>query len=411
MIEFKSTPQAVGGVRWSTAAAGIKNSAPASSSPDVALMEIAAGSNVAGVFTLNAFAAAPVIVAKRHLALLQKKASSGPIFCLINSGNANAGTGAAGLVAADTSCQSVSEQFAGEQHSVLPFSTGVIGESLAVQKITNVMPALADSLSEAAWDEAARAIMTTDTVPKIGSCELEIDGQSVVLTGIAKGAGMIKPNMATMLAFVATDALIAQDALTDLLQGAVNQSFNRITVDGDTSTNDACVLAATGCSGVPINRGTGAWAKMQQAIDGLLIQLATAIIRDAEGATKFITIDVCGGASVDECLQVGYAIAESPLVKTAFFASDANWGRILAAIGRSGLSQLNIDAVEISLNGYCLCRNGGRVSDYDEQKASEIMAQSEIVLTIKLQRGSFSERLWTSDLSHDYVRINAEYRT
>jgi len=274
-----------------------------------------------------------------------------------------------------------------------------------------VMPALADSLSEAAWDEAARAIMTTDTVPKIGSCELEIDGQSVVLTGIAKGAGMIKPNMATMLAFVATDALIAQDALTDLLQGAVNQSFNRITVDGDTSTNDACILAATGCSGVPINRGTGAWAKMQQAIDGLLIQLATAIIRDAEGATKFITIDVCGGASVDECLQVGYAIAESPLVKTAFFASDANWGRILAAIGRSGLSQLNIDAVEISLNGYCLCRNGGRVSDYDEQKASEIMAQSEIVLTIKLQRGSFSERLWTSDLSHDYVRINAEYRT
>ena len=295
--------------------------------------------------------------------------------------------------------------------SVLPFSTGVIGQLLPADKISNIAHSLADDLSADNWAPAARAIMTTDTVPKCFSRSVELAGKSVVISGICKGAGMIKPNMATMLAYVATDAQIASDDLESLLAGAVNLSFNRITVDGDTLTNDACLIAATGCAEVQVAPGLPGWDEFASALNALFIDMATAIIRDAEGASKFITISVRGGASAQECLDVGYTVAESPLVKTAFFASDANWGRILAAIGRSGVQNLDVEAVEIYLGEVLICHDGGTATDYQEDRAMEVMRQPEIEVTIDLHRGASTEIIWTSDLSHDYVRINAEYRT
>ncbi|NNL56789.1 MAG: bifunctional glutamate N-acetyltransferase/amino-acid acetyltransferase ArgJ, partial [Pseudomonadales bacterium] len=383
-MHSKSNKPIVKGVRWASTAAGIKAAGNGAAPLDLALMEVAAGSTLAAVFTRNAFAAAPVQVALQNLAKLRAAAHQQAIYCLVNAGNANAGTGSAGIDAARSSCEQAATQLAVPASAVLPFSTGVIGEPLPLAKIEAALPGLVGSLSASGWDDAARAIMTTDTVPKCRSYELDIDGVRIGLSGIAKGAGMIKPNMATMLAFVATDAAIDQADLDALLQQAVNCSFNRITVDGDTSTNDACVLAASGAAGLQLQPQTPAWQALQQAVRTLLTELATDIIRDAEGASKFITIDVCGGASSDECLQVGYAVAESPLVKTAFFASDANWGRILAAIGRAGVEQLDIAQVEIMLADYCICSGGGRVAGYDEGRAAEIMAQPEITLTINL---------------------------
>ncbi|MBT8138351.1 MAG: bifunctional glutamate N-acetyltransferase/amino-acid acetyltransferase ArgJ [Gammaproteobacteria bacterium] len=400
----------VAGVRWSALAAGIKNAAAGEPPPDLALMEIAAGASVAAVFTRNAFAAAPVSVARQHLQTWQDEAAQTPVYCLVNAGNANAGTGRAGIVVAEQCCDKLLQALP-TTAAALPFSTGVIGEPLPLDKIETALPALVAGLDPARWQDAASAIMTTDTIAKHASIRVSLSAGNVVISGIAKGAGMIKPNMATMLAYVATDAKIAANDLQKLLNSAVNKSFNRITVDGDTSTNDACVLAASGASGVSIAPGSADWQSFQQALESLFVALATAIIRDAEGASKFIVIDVQGGRSQRECLQVAYAVAESPLVKTAFFASDANWGRILAAVGRAGVENLDINAVVLTLDDYCICRHGARPEDYDEQKASDIMARPEINIGIQLGRGDASERVWTSDLSHDYVRINAEYRT
>ena len=391
----------VAGIRWGVAAAGIKRGG----ANDLALMEIAPGSHCAAVYTRNAFCAAPVTVARRH-------GAAGDVrYLLINSGNANAGTGEEGMRAALASCAYVAEQCGCEASQVLPFSTGVIGEPLPVEKIRQALPQATASL-QGDWAPAARAIMTTDTVPKGVSKQITIQGQTVTLTGIAKGSGMIHPNMATMLAYVATDVAIAPTLLQAALEQAVAGSFNAITVDGDTSTNDACVLVASGQAGVVLQSVEDeGYDLFQAALNELCQTLAQAIIRDGEGATKFITIEVCGGRSPAECRRVAETVALSPLVKTAFFASDPNWGRILAAVGRAGVEALDIEAITIHLDEVCIVRGGGRADDYTEEAGQRVMARDEIVVKIDLQRGESDERMWTCDFSYDYVKINAEYRT
>lgn len=409
----------VAGVQWGVSYAGIKASAVdadntlQSETPknDLALMALSAGTVLSGVFTRNAFSAAPVKIARQRMLAIANSTHQNPIYLLINSGNANAGTGAAGYAAAEESCQSLAAVAACDAAQVLPFSTGVIGQLLPVKCINIAAPAVWSQLSEDGWSQAASAIMTTDTVPKGFSRTLIIDDITITLSGICKGAGMIRPDMATMLAYVATDAAIAQADLDHLLQNAVQCSFNRITVDGDTSTNDACMLAATAVSSVTLSPAHKDWPIFQSALNDLFIDLSTSIIRDAEGATKFITINVNQGRDVEECLQVAYTVAESPLVKTAFFASDANWGRILAAVGRSGLVDLDVELVEIYLDDHLICDQGGTAKSYSEEAAMAIMAQTDITITINLQRGDIHQRVWTSDLSLDYVRINADYRT
>jgi glutamate N-acetyltransferase/amino-acid N-acetyltransferase len=409
----------VAGVQWGVSYAGIKASAVdadntlQSETPknDLALMALSAGTVLSGVFTRNAFSAAPVKIARQRMLAIANSTHQNPIYLLINSGNANAGTGAAGYAAAEESCQSLAAVAACDAAQVLPFSTGVIGQLLPVKCINIAAPAVWNQLSEDGWSQAASAIMTTDTVPKGFSRTLIIDDITITLSGICKGAGMIRPDMATMLAYVATDAAIAQADLDHLLQNAVQCSFNRITVDGDTSTNDACMLAATAVSSVTLSPAHKDWPIFQSALNDLFIDLSTSIIRDAEGATKFITINVNQGRDVEECLQVAYTVAESPLVKTAFFASDANWGRILAAVGRSGLVDLDVELVEIYLDDHLICDQGGTAKSYSEEAAMAIMAQTDITITINLQRGDIHQRVWTSDLSLDYVRINADYRT
>ncbi len=405
-IDIIPEPLPVAGIQWASAAAGIKPAAPPIA--DVALLHAVAGSALAAVFTRNAFCAAPVQVARSAAAAA---VAGQPWLCLVNSGNANAGTGEQGLRDAGQCCEAAASEFAVDPSQVLPFSTGVIGEPLPAAKICSVLPELQAGLSATGWQAAAEAIMTTDTVPKHASVQLDIDGRRVTLTGIAKGAGMIRPDMATMLAYLATDAAIGAEALNAALHRAVARSFNRITVDGDTSTNDACVLLATGASGVTLDPAAPGWQAFEAGLDALMQHLAQAIIRDAEGASKFITIEVCGGASDEECAQVAFTIAHSPLVKTAFFASDANWGRILAAVGRSGLAGLDVDAIKIWLGELLICERGGRAADYDEAAAMAVMAAGDIVVRVDLNRGGCSERVWTSDLSHDYVSINADYRT
>ena len=402
-------PQAlpVAGIEWAAVAAGIKKAEPPVA--DLALLRADPGSELAAVFTRNAFCAAPVQLARDALAAETDDAA--PWFCLVNSGNANAGTGEAGLQDARKSCEAVASQFRVPVQRVLPFSTGVIGEPLAVQNICAALPELQAKLDDNGWQAAAEAIMTTDTVAKHASVRVAIDGQPVTISGIAKGAGMIRPNMATMLAYLATDAAIGRAQLNAALRRAVEQSFNRITVDGDTSTNDACVLLATGRSGVSLDPAKPGWSVFSDALDALMRHLAQAIIRDAEGASKFITIEVSGGADDTECAQVAFTIAHSPLVKTAFFASDANWGRILAAIGRSGLRELDVNTIKIWLGDVLICECGGRADAYDESIAMSVMAAGDITVRVELGRGSASQRVWTSDLSHDYVSINADYRT
>ncbi|RMG59126.1 MAG: bifunctional glutamate N-acetyltransferase/amino-acid acetyltransferase ArgJ [Gammaproteobacteria bacterium] len=399
-LEAPKTLLPVAGVRLSSTAAGIRYQGR----DDLVLMAFEAGTRMAGVFTRNAFCAAPVLVAREHLAAGQ------PRYWLINSGNANAGTGAQGLSDARRSCALVAAQAGLAAEAVLPFSTGVIGEPLAVDAIERALPALYSGLSADGWLAAARAIMTTDTVPKGASREVALSSGTVTLTGIAKGAGMIRPDMATMLAFVATDARIEQAPLQGLLQAAVDGSFNRITVDGDTSTNDACMLAATGASGIGIQDPEDE-ARFAEALNALMRELAHAIVRDGEGATKFVTIEVGEAADTPEALAVAYTVAHSPLVKTALFASDPNWGRILAAVGRSGLADLDVNAVRIWLDDVQIVRDGGRAPEYREEDGQRVMAREEILVRIELGRGMARERVWTCDLSHDYVRINAEYRT
>ncbi|MEX0963636.1 MAG: bifunctional glutamate N-acetyltransferase/amino-acid acetyltransferase ArgJ [Pseudohongiellaceae bacterium] len=373
---------------------------------DVVLVEIAAGASSAGVFTQNAFCAAPVRVAQKHLAGCASR------YFLINTGNANAGTGADGELAALNCCDALAELTHTSSNEVLPFSTGVIGEQLPYAKILNVLPALIKALSADNWDLAARGIMTTDTRPKLSSRSFDCGGSRVNISGFAKGSGMLRPNMATMLAYVFTDAAIEKPLLEKCLKDAVAGSFNRITVDGDTSTNDSCMLVATGKGAVKISDlGSEAGKDFQTALNAIFEQLATDLIRDAEGATKFITIEVTEGATEQECLAVAYAVAESPLVKTAFFASDPNWGRILAAIGRAGIKDLDIESVTLYLGDTLLVSGGAVAAGYSESAGQHEMDRDEISVKISLARGQVSEKVWTSDLSNDYVRINADYRS
>lgn len=372
---------------------------------DLALFSLAEESICSAVFTKNQFCAAPVHVAKQHLG------ESSPRYLIVNAGNANAGTGEQGVKQAIEVCQSLSEEAGCKVSSVLPFSTGVIGEHLPVNKIICKIPELISNLDANGWLTVARAIMTTDTVAKAVSRQLVIDGREVTITGIAKGAGMIRPDMATMLAFIATDVTTDQEVLDGILNVAVEKSFNRISIDGDTSTNDSCVLLATGKGQCVIRHNTPGYSLFVKAVSEVCIELAQAIIRDGEGATKFITIKINGGRDYRECLQAAYAIANSPLVKTAFFASDPNWGRILAAIGRAGIQDLEITKVGIFLDNVCIVEQGMVSPDYTESAGQKVMQQDEVTVRVELNRGKVSETVWTCDLSHEYVRINAEYRT
>lgn len=394
---------AVPGVRLGVARAGIKKA----EHDDLLIIALSENTQTAAVFTQNAFCAAPVMVAKRHLELNRGK----PRCLLINTGNANAGTGEAGLADALSCCVALGTLLEISETTVLPFSTGVIGESLPVERIDKALPSALGALQADQWEAAASAILTTDTQPKLRTRKVEIDGHHCVITGIAKGAGMICPDLATMLAFIATDAVIAAPLLDDLLRSAVNRSFNRITVDGDTSTNDAVTLSATGQSGITLERGSRATAEFAEALDAVMIDLAQDIVRDGEGATKFVEIRVVGGESEAACDQVARTIAHSPLVKTALFASDPNWGRILAAIGRAGIEGLNTAAVSIEINGVLIAEQGARAASYTEEMGQRAMAEDELQLRVTLQRGDAETRLWTTDLSYDYVKINAEYRT
>ena len=393
----------VTGIRLGTTAAGIRKK----DRRDLVVIECTAGTQVAASFTRNRFCAAPVTVAREHLA------GSTPRALLINTGFANAGTGEPGLDDARACCAALAQQLNCQAEEILPFSTGVIGERLPRERIVAGLPSCLASLNANGWVEAAHGIMTTDTLPKGSSRRVKIGAHTVTVTGIAKGAGMIRPDMATMLAFVATDAAVALAVLQTCVTVAVNQSFNRITVDGDTSTNDACVLLATGAAGNPaIERTEGKdYATFLGAVIEVFRELAQAIVRDAEGATKFITIEVSGGRSESDCLAVAYTIAHSPLVKTAFFASDPNWGRILAAIGRAPIEQLDVARVAIHLNELCVVRHGAPDAGYTEAKGLAVMRLPEIRIGVDLDAGAASARVWTSDLSHEYVRINAEYRS
>ena len=392
----------VAGFELGIASAGIKRPGR----KDVVVMRCAEGSSVAGVFTLNAFCAAPVILSKQRV--------QGTVrYLLTNTGNANAGTGAPGLAAAERTCAKLAELAGVPAESVLPFSTGVIGEPLPVEKIEGALQAALDNLSENNWAEAATGIMTTDTLPKGASRQFQHDGVTVTVTGISKGAGMIRPNMATMLGYIATDAKVAPAVLKDLMLDGANKSFNRITIDGDTSTNDCCMLIATGKANLPeITEASGPlFAALKQAVFEVCMDVAQAIVRDGEGATKFVTVQVNGGGNHQECLDVGYAVAHSPLIKTALFASDPNWGRILAAVGRAGVPELDVSLIDVYLDNVCIASQGGRSPSYTEAQGSAVMAQEEITIRIELGRGQCSETIWTTDLSHEYVKINAEYRT
>lgn len=390
----------VAGVRLASIAAGIRYQGR----NDLLLMELAAGTQTAAVFTRNAFCAAPVHVCRRHL---QQSATH---YLLINAGNANAGTGEPGMQAALASCQAVAEQAGCDASAVLPFSTGVIGELLPVEPIAQALPNLFTQLEGDSWQQAAETIMTTDTVAKGISRQLDIDGKTVTITGISKGAGMIHPNMATMLAYVATDAAIEGDVLQRMLNEVTEESFNCITVDGDTSTNDALILAATGVSGAHVT-STAEQVAFQQALQDVCLYLAQAIVRDGEGATKFIGIDVQGATSRAEARIVGNTVALSPLVKTALFASDPNWGRILAAVGRSPIDALDVGQVTIWLGDTLLIEKGEPAPSYHEELGQVEMNQAEIAIRIDLGRGDAAATTWTCDFSYDYVKINAEYRS
>jgi glutamate N-acetyltransferase/amino-acid N-acetyltransferase len=392
----------VPGFELGIASAGIKRPGR----KDVVVMRCAEGSSVAGVFTLNAFCAAPVILSKQRV--------QGTVrYLLTNTGNANAGTGEPGLVAAERTTAKLAEITGVDASAVLPFSTGVIGEPLPVEKIEGALQAALDDLSVDNWAAAATGIMTTDTLPKGASRQFQIDGVTVTVTGISKGAGMIRPNMATMLGYIATDANVSQNVLQDLIRDGANKSFNRITIDGDTSTNDCCMLIATGQANLPpVTEAKGPlFEALKKAVFEVCMDVAQAIVRDGEGATKFVTVEVNGGGTHQECLDVGYTVAHSPLIKTALFASDPNWGRILAAVGRAGVPDLDVSKVDVFLSGVCIASKGARASTYTEALGSAVMAEEEITIRIELGRGDCSETIWTTDLSHEYVKINAEYRT
>ena len=403
MTDHPTPCEPVPGVRLATAAAGIRFS----DRQDLVVMELPVGARCAAVFTRNAFCAAPVLVAKRHLARVS------PRYLLINSGNANAGTGEQGIRVAEASCAALAALSGCHSQEVLPFSTGVIGENLPLDRLEAALPAALRELSETAWPDASRAIMTTDTRPKLASRRFPVAGGTAVVSGMAKGAGMIRPDMATMLAFLATNLAVDKELLQCCLNESAKVSFNTISVDGDTSTNDACVLAATGTLGnKPLSdpRSSPSLA-FHQAVEEVCRELAEAIVRDGEGATKLVRIRVEEAGSGMEARRVADTIAHSPLVKTALFASDPNWGRILAAVGRAGVDGLAIEAVRIWLGDLCIVSRGGRDPDYSESRGQAIMGEAEISIRVALGRGKDSAEVLTCDLSYDYVRINAEYRT
>lgn len=393
----------VPGVRIGTAIAGVKQTERA----DLAIFEFAAGTSVGAVFTQSAFRAAPVEIAATRLE------SHAPRALVINSGNANASTGEAGRGDAVSICSEVSRSLNVDQNEVLPFSTGVIGERLPVERIESAIPGAAASADSDGWLDAAVAIMTTDTVAKAVSRTVELAGATVTITGIAKGSGMICPNMATMLAYICCDAAIDQRLLQQLTVDACNASFNCITVDGDTSTNDSFVVAATAQADHPriTSSSDPLYGKLADAIGQVALDLAQRIVRDGEGATKFITVDVRGGASVADCRDVAYTIAHSPLVKTALFAGDANWGRFCMAIGRAGVAGLAQERVSLWLDAVQVAEAGLVHPDYTEERGAAVMAQDEVTVRVGLGMGGASATIWTTDLSYDYVRINAEYRT
>ena len=390
----------VAGVSLGIAEAGIKRA----DRKDLLVIKLEDGATVAGVFTTNRFCAAPVIVGKEHLA-----AGKSIRALLVNTGNANAGTGEQGMAAARTTCDELAKLLGCKPDQVLPFSTGVIMEPLPVEKIVAGMPKAIANLKADNWFDASQAIMTTDIVAKALSRQVQIGGKTVTVTGMSKGSGMIHPNMATMLGYIATDAAIAQPLLQQMVSEAANHSFNCITVDGDTSTNDSLMLIATGKSGVAINEANR--AAMQAVVTEVATALAQAIVRDGEGATKFITIQIEGGKDEAECKKIGYAIAHSPLVKTAFFASDPNLGRILAAIGYAGVSDLNVETLKLYLDDVLVAENGGRAASYQETDGQRVMQQSDITIRVVLNRGKVNATLWTCDFSYDYVKINASYRS
>ncbi len=373
---------------------------------DLLVLVLDEGTKVAGVFTQNRFCAAPVVVAKQHLAQSVRA-------LMVNTGNANAGTGEAGILHAQTTCAELAKLLGLAPQQVLPFSTGVIMEPLPVDRIVQGLPAAVENCKADNWFDAAHAIMTTDIVPKAASKQVQIKGKVVTITGISKGSGMIHPNMATMLGFIATDAAISQAMLQKLVQHASDRSFNRITVDGDTSTNDAFIIMATGKAKHEeiVNPHTEEFCQLQDAVTAVAAELAQMIVRDGEGATKFITVQVEDGKSKDECAKVAYAIAHSPLVKTAFFASDPNLGRILAAIGYAGIDDLDVDGIQLYLDDVLVAEKGGRAKNYREEDGQRVMNQAEITIRVALNRGTASTTVWTCDFSYDYVKINASYRS
>lgn len=392
----------VAGLRLGHAHAGIRKA----NRKDVLVLELAEGSSVAGVFTKNRFCAAPVLICREHL-----KAGLPIRALVVNTGNANAGTGESGYQHAIKTCDELAQLMGLKREQVLPFSTGVILEPLPVDKLVAALPAAIQNLEADNWLNAAESIMTTDTQPKAASIKIMIDGKAITLTGISKGAGMIHPNMATMLGYVATDAKVPQELLQALTTEAADVSFNAITIDGDTSTNDSFIVMATGSSGVEIPVSGEKYETFRQALVQLSQRLAQMIVRDGEGATKFITIQIEGGKTREECKQVAEAIAHSPLVKTAFFASDPNLGRILAAIGYAGITDLDVSQVQLWLDDVWVAKNGGRHPDYKEEDGQAVMKKSEIVVRAQLGRGDASQTIWTCDLSHEYVSINADYRS
>ncbi len=374
---------------------------------DLVIFEFAEGSNVAGVFTQNAFCAAPVHVSKAHLQL------ANPRYLVINTGNANAGTGKIGMANAEATCAKMAELAGVSKTEILPFSTGVIGEQLPLARLlTGLQPAL-NTLKDDAWLDAATGIMTTDTLPKGASEQFELDGILYTMTGISKGAGMIRPNMATMLGYVATDVPISRELVQQLLKTTVNVSFNRITIDGDTSTNDSCIFVATGqAGGTEITSVDDArYTVVLGVLTRVMKRLAQLIVHDGEGETKFMTVAVEGGADTQECCDIAYSIAHSPLVKTAFFASDPNWGRILAAIGYAGVTNLDVEKIQVWLDDVQICKDGGAAADYTEEAGARVMSQAEITIRVDLGRGQAKDTVYTCDLSYDYVKINADYRS
>ena len=402
-IAVPNTIYPIEGIKLSATAAGVRYK----DRDDLVVIEIVDTATTAVVTTKNAFCAAPVRVLREHFV----KAS--PRYLVINTGNANAGTGADGKRRAVEICSALANKAGVDVNSILPFSTGVIGEPLNSDAVIAGLDAALANLAADNWLAAANGIRTTDTVPKLASQKVDVDNISYHITGMSKGSGMIRPNMATMLGYVATDANIAADLLQEMLSAINEQSFNRITVDGDTSTNDCCVLIATGTASSDIIDSSSHphYQAVFTALTEVFVRLAQLIVRDGEGATKFMTVKVTGGKTTQECCDVAYAVAQSPLVKTAFFASDANWGRILAAVGYAGIEDLDTEQVDVYLDDVMICQNGGVAPDYTEEAGKTVMSRAEITIHIDLARGDASDTVYTCDLSYDYVKINADYRS